>query len=328
MAKPGEWYRLLLGWRTALRRLLGALVLGTLFWQIYTQSDLAGWWTRLRAAWSVEGHYWWLIAALLLMPLNWFLEIAKWRQLLKHSWVVSWGATTRAVLAGISVSLTTPNRIGEYGGRALVAPADQAVNIVLTSLLGSICQWVAFVGCGWPALMYWVGQRSGWSGSTILLLALLIPTGLIGILLVVRLMWIRSGGIKWGKYQTWWRWLRYHLQRLRHLRYQQVLIALGLALVRFWVYSLQFLFLLWFFNFPLGFWQGLSGIFSIYLIQAGIPLPPGMGVITRSEVALFVWGSEGMDPLVIVSATFSVFMVNLLLPALLGTWFIVRNNKK
>lgn len=311
-----------------MRRLLGVLVLGMLFWQIYTQSDLVDWWSRLRAAWSVAGHYWWFIAALLLMPLNWFLEIAKWRQLLKHSWAISWGAATRAVLAGISMSLTTPNRIGEYGGRALVAPAEQAINIVLTSLVGSICQWVAFVGCGWPALMYWVGQGSGWSGSTILLLALLIPMVLVGMLWVVRMLWTRYGGMGWGKYQTWWRWLRYHAQGLRRLRYRQVLIALGLATARFWVYSLQFLFLLWFFNFPLGLWQGLSGIFSIYLIQAGIPLPPGMGVITRSEVAILVWGSEGIDPLVIVSATFSVFMVNLLLPALLGTWFIVKNYRK
>ncbi|MEM1215175.1 MAG: hypothetical protein AAGJ82_05800, partial [Bacteroidota bacterium] len=103
--------------------------------------------------------------------------------------------------------------------------------------------------------------------------------------------------------------------------------ATFLALLRFLTYTFQYLLLLWFFNISLGWLEGMAGIFCIYLIQAGIPLPPGLGVISRSEIAILIWGSSIGTPLGIVSATFSLFVVNLMLPALLGSALLVQKNE-
>ena len=116
----------------ALRWLIGVLVLSMMVWQIAMKSDVTVWWSQLQVAWTSEGKFIWFLLAVALMPLNWFLEIAKWRQLLLQRWNINWSIATKAVLAGVSVSLTTPNRIGEYAGRMLVAPSEQAVTVVKT----------------------------------------------------------------------------------------------------------------------------------------------------------------------------------------------------
>lgn len=304
--------------------MVGLALLALMVWQITHQQDLPAWWQDIQQKWGEGRHAIFLVATLVLLPLNWGLEVAKWRQLLQHNWAPPWSLATRAVLAGITVSLATPNRIGEYGGRALIGPAAHWMAIVSTSILGSVCQWMVFVACGWPPLMYVLGHFWHWPMVWMVVAAVSIPAVLL--LLVGYGHWLVGAFriSRRGIDNKWWRWLTrkaLHLQRITRTQFRWALL---LGLVRFWVYSFQYLLMLWFFNVSLGFWQGMGGIFSIYLIQAGIPLPPGLGVITRSELAIFLWRDAVADPVAILSATFGLYIINLVIPALLGAWFIVR----
>lgn len=314
--------------RRRFRQLLGVSVFVLLSWQITQEGRFSSWWQNLKSATYSSEQLMYLLLALLLMPFNWLLETAKWRQLLSSNWQASWWTTMKAVLAGISVSLLTPNRIGEYGGRAILAPAEQTGNVVFSSLVGSLCQWLAFLACGWPSLCWLLTSYYDWPVSLKLFSSWVVP-GLIALsLLAARLEKLRKWWSRWSAHNRWWRWLRRRIGINKPIGYTQFMIAFSLALLRFLIYSFQYLLLLWFFNLSLGFSEGMMGIFSIYLIQAGIPLPPGFSVITRSELALLVWGNEIFDPLPVVSATFGVYLINLLIPALLGVGLIVRNEKK
>jgi hypothetical protein len=312
------------GWRVWLGRGLGLGVLLLLAWQLKHQEDLESWWFTFRLNLRQPQHLKYLALAFLLMPLNWLLEIAKWRMLLHTSWKIGWSAATRFVLAGISVSLATPNRVGEYGGRLLLAPSEQAANIVFSSIVGSFCQWVAFIVCGWPALIYWWGNLMKWSAVLKLLLALSVPLVLLLGLWIMPLISRNTNVLQWLHQLKWWRWLRRKAILLRQLKAKVFWQASLLALLRFWVYTYQYLLLLWFFNVNLDFWTGVSGVFGIYLIQAGIPLPPGLGVITRSEIALLIWQANAVVPLAVVSATFNLYIINLVLPSLLGVRLLVK----
>lgn len=313
-----------IGWRVVLGRILGLSVLLLMCWQLLHQEDLAGWWSNFKERLAIPGHWVYLTFAIGLMPINWLLEIAKWRKLLHTSWSVSWWSATRFVLAGISVSLATPNRIGEYGGRLLLAPPDQTANIVFSSVVGSFCQWIAFFVCGWPVLMFWCGRMLEWPNFTIYLLAFLLPLLLLFGLLVMPTVARRLNVLTYFSQWKWWRWFRRQATLIRRLKASVFIQALLLALIRFWVYTSQYLILLWFFNVSLDIWTGVSGIFCIYLIQAGIPLPPGLGVITRSEIALLIWGTDVVTPLAVVSATFSLYIINLVIPSLLGSFLLVK----
>ena len=64
------------------------------------------------------------------------------------------GGPGGATLAGVSLSAATPNRIGEIGGRLLVAERAEWPGVITSSVLGSACQWAAFLLLAWPGLMW------------------------------------------------------------------------------------------------------------------------------------------------------------------------------
>jgi len=81
-----------------------------------------------------------LIAACLLMPLNWFLESYKWKRLMHPEVLLKPLKALRATFAGVAVSILTPNRVGEFAGRMLFIPLDKRNIAITMSLAGSIAQ--------------------------------------------------------------------------------------------------------------------------------------------------------------------------------------------
>lgn len=67
-----------------------------------------------------------------------------------------------------------------------------------------------------------------------------------------------------------------------------------------------------------------SGTAAIYLFQTGIPVPPLAAVLTRGELAIWLWESYNVDTLSILTASFALFIINLGVPALLGAAVIVK----
>lgn len=314
--------------RSWIKKSLAVILLVVLCFQIKNHGDLDVWWQNFLTNIKDREHRCWLFFAIALMPLNWIVEITKWRLLMRHSWQASWSRMAKAVMVGISISLITPNRVGEFGGRAILVPQNQMATVILTSVIGGICQWLAFIICGWPALMYILAQKGLWNGMGLWIIATVLPIIIITLFFVATPLLKFLMSLNIGKNKKWLRWLRLKIGKLKHIQQRELLGASLLALLRLFIYTAQYLFLLWFFDTSLSFWLGVSGIFSIYLIQAGIPLPPGLDVITRSELAIWIWGSQLVNPIGVLSATFSLYLLNLIIPALLGSWLIVKKENK
>ncbi|MCB0637028.1 MAG: flippase-like domain-containing protein [Lewinella sp.] len=310
-----------------LRRLIGLALIVVLAWQLWYHGDLAAWWPTLLAAWQQPGAAGWLLAAVLLMPLNWALETIKWRGLLRVYWPAGWSTAFRAVMAGVGVSLATPNRIGEYGGRLLVVPAEQMGAVVWTTLVGSLCQWLVFLLLGWPALIGLLAEPLHMTWRLAVPLAVSLPL----VALAIPLLWdFLMRGLetsRWGDRWPRWRWVRRQWLFRQRVRGEHLRKALWWATLRFLVYTLQYYLLLRFFGLPIGWWEGLAGISAIYLVQAGLPLPPGLGVFTRTELAIWLWGGTTVHPAGILAATVTLFLINLALPALLGAGLIVKTRE-
>lgn len=307
-----------------LKWLFALLLFGLLSYQISQHSDLSEWWANMQLNWQKANHRYFLFAAITLMPINWGIELVKWRSLLAHQWRPPYWLSVKIILSGISISLLTPNRVGEHLGRAILAPPQQRSTVVLTSVVGGICQWLALITLGVPALASLLAHKGllalHWSWLICLLLfaAIILGIWLTPIFYPIVLKKVLATNKKYL------RWLRLQLFRLQHIPRAHFLAAYLLALLRTLVYSLQYLLLLYFFDISLSFLLGISGIFSIILIQASIPLPPGFGVITKSELALWLWGTQLVNPLAILSASLSLHILNLIIPALLGSFMVVK----
>jgi hypothetical protein len=319
-----DWLRTPSRGRKNFFRLLSLIVLVAMGYQFFRLGERMDW-PAFFAALGRPGQAYYLLLALLMMPVNWLLEARKWQLLLRPFLPWSYARTLRATLAGVSVSAATPNRIGEIGGRMLVAGRAEWAAVVGSSLLGSLCQWVAFLLIAWPALIYTLGRLPEWTGGAPLLL--LFPLGPLAILLI----WIGGKSLALRLL----RWVRSRFGRdtnplaaaLANVNFRLMSAASAYAALRFGVYCTQLYLLLWFFGLELPLVDGLAGIAAIYLVQAGLPLPPGMNLVLRTELGLLLWPSDPAGAIAVLAAYTALFGVNVLLPALPGYWWIVRKNR-
>jgi len=305
-------------------RLLSVVVLAAFSWQFWRLGRTVDW-SAFGAALSRPGQWRYLVLVLLLMPVNWWLEAHKWHLLLRAFLPWPFARTWRTVLGGVSLSAATPNRIGEIGGRLLMAEKSEWPGVLTSSVLGSACQWIAFLLLAWPGLI--------WTADDLLREAL--PFSL-------RWLWLLGPLILAA---GWWagkplllriiRWVekRFKLtdsglaEGLVQVKVALILRAGAYACLRFIVYSMQLYLLLHFFGLELPLLKGLAGIMGIYLVQAGIPLPPGLNLVTRTELGLLLWGDAPETALATLLAFTCLFAINVLLPALPGYWLIARQNE-
>ena len=198
--------------------------------------------------------------------------------------------------------------------------------MITSSLLGGACQWVAFLLLAWPGLI--------WTASDLLAARVrfsihwLWPVGPMVLLLgfsvgkdlLVRLATYLNA--RWSQ----------HPERLNRalaaVNAGLIVRAGAYASLRLGVYCIQLYLLLRFFGLTLPFFKTFAGIAGIYLIQAGLPLPPGANLLTRAELGLVLWGDAPAVAAATVLAFTTLFIVNVLLPALPGYWLIVQKHKE
>lgn len=303
------------------RLLLLSLLLWLLYQQLWLneQFNLGTWLSAVRNEWGLEKIPYALLL-LLLIPLNWGLEALKWQWLCGEFERPPLAKAFRAVLAGLTVSLFTPNRIGEYGGRVLFVGEGQGWKAVWASLLSSWSQWSALLLGGLVAWFAWLGLYAPpiepfW----VWMLSLL---GLALALVFVLLPFSVRHWQPWLYRKTGWAWL----QELFACSAKTCLAVWLASLLRYGVYSLQFWACLHCFELPFApavYWMGIG---LIFLLQTGLPLPPATGLVARGNIALWVFGQlwPGAEAwgLSILASTFGLWLFNVFVPALLGAFFL------
>src|SRR3546814_136969 len=99
--------------------LLKAIILVLTCWFIYHKLSEPRSLEKIRAFFSQPFSprtIWLLVITGLLMLVNWGTEVFKWKYLVrKIEWVSLW-KSTESLLAGLTLAIFTPNRVGENGG--------------------------------------------------------------------------------------------------------------------------------------------------------------------------------------------------------------------
>lgn len=287
-----------------------------LFWQNLTSSSL-----------------YFLLLCSFLMPLNWIMETCKWRVFTQPWSGMSFSQSLRAVLGGVAASMLLPNRTGDYLGRWLLAPEDQKTRVLLASLAGHYCQFLVLLGLGIPsvvALGYYAKDLPLMDSQIFLVIVvgILLLLLLLGLVVIPRLLHHYAVKIQGEAWPGLWRYAQSILQQglevLTQYQARHLLQGLAWAALRYALYSLQYYLILRFYGIQLPLGAAMAGVGSIYLLQTAIPLPPVLGLLARGEIALLVWGIWGANALSILAASYTLFVLNLVFPALLGLLYIVK----
>jgi len=273
-----------------------------------------------------EANWLWFAAAFLLVPLNWLAETRKWHQIVRQYEPMSTRRALLAVWIGVCFSLFTPNRVGEYGGRILLVRPENRWKAVIANIVGNYGQLLVLLTAGlWGATYFlnrfWIDD-STWFG----------PIGwLIGLGLVVLYFFYFNLGILVPlarrivlprRLQFLWA----EVQILQQFNRQELGSILVWAVIRYIVYATQYFLLLRFFGINPDFTAGYAGIAAIFLVQTSLPLPPLAGLVARGNLAVQVWSFFGANEISSLAATFALWIINLILPALIGTFSLFYVN--
>ena len=309
--------------------LIKLLVVVLLCWVIYRQvfakENATEIWETFLAQLKTDNLHW-LIFTILFIPLNWAFETFKWQALIKNFEYLSFGKCYQAILAGITLSLFTPNRIGEYGGRILLVKPENNWKGVIATLVGSFSQLLVLMSFGILGSLYFVHhffEIDTWIWMSMLFLGLFFSGLMLFCFYNIDLIVPIAKRIPYIHKLK--RFVK-HVKVLKNYSSKTLSIALFFAFARYLTYSLQYFFMLQFFGIKVSIISGIAGIATIFLFQTSVPLPPVMGLFVRGKIALDIWGLFSENELGILASTFSLWILNLIVPALIGMIFIIKIN--
>ena len=269
------------------------------------------------------------------MVLNWSIEAAKWKYLIGKVEQVSFGKALQAVLTGISVSSFIPNRVGEFFGRVFILKTASRIEGILITFVGSISQLLITILAGSLGLMVFIPQYLSSTGMghgylLHILMALIITLDLILLALFFKISILNA--LKDRILRKRFKWFRKFFRVFGFFRNCEMSMAIFLSASRYLVFSTQYYMLLQLFNVSLPYPDALMLISIIYLILTVIPTVALTELGVRGSVALYIFGLyygnyfplAGDLSIGIFAASTILWVINLALPALVGTVFIFR----
>jgi len=258
-----------------------------------------------------------IIILLLATFLNWFVEIFKWKTLVKQLKHISLWESSAQTLGGLTASLFTPNRVGEYGAKALYFPKSERKYIVGLNFLGNSAQLVAtllFGSVGFVFFMYQFGLELPWHKIFRMAVILILISGIF--LLVSQQKRFQIKGYSWTN-------LKGFIQRISNTIH---LKNLGFSIVRYLLFSHQFYCLLLLFGLNTSYVTAMSAIASMYLITSLIPMLFIFDVIVKGSVAVWLFGFLNVPELTILTVVSLMWILNFVLPSILGSYFVLNFN--
>lgn len=318
-------------WNIGLKVLVSSFLAYLIYAQVVQKEGLDQFWANLLQQMK-SGKPVFVILSVLLVPINFICENVKWRRLLTSVENLSWWASMKSILTGSTLGIFTPNRLGEYGGRVLYVPAKDNWKVVYATAVGNLAQLIVLLSFGWIGTLYFFGEQIEIPSmikyaSIFLGIAGMVVLGLfyfnidIIIQLINRITFLKKVKHRvasWKAFQ--------HMEILRSYDMATLLHVLKWSSVKYLVYSTQYLLLLWFFGVDVPIFLAFAGIASIYLIQTAIPLPAFIGLVVRGELALLIWGHYSDNVSHILGAAFTLWIINLLIPSIIGLLLIYKVN--
>ena len=265
---------------------------------------------------TVKKNKVYLVGVILMMFLNWLVEALKWRYMISKIENISIMTAYRAVFTGITVSTFTPNRIGEYGGRVFCLEKGDRIKAVFITVLCSMSQLLVTILYGSISLFILFDEilidKTFLSVSLLILLNLFLLFSYFNISHIVNFL---------GKFKLIKSFKKY-FEVLVMYNYKDLIIAFIYSNTRYFIFSLQFIILLHVFGINISF---MDAILSVMLIFFFITITPTITIAeigVRGSVAIFVLGLFSSNDIAILSSTTLLWLINLIIPAIIGSFFI------
>jgi len=306
------------------------LVAGSIFYFLYQavfgEGLKAEVW--LRDLWQAfkKGAIWPITSAFGLIIFNWGLEAQKWKKLAAKVEEITFWEAYRAVLVGICLGFVTPNRIGDYAGRIIELRTRQRLQTFGAIFLGRFCQLFWTVAGGSLGLLYFVFIFQGhysWFGLGLTISFLLVNICLGIVLFHPRIIINVVAALPvLNQFKRFVSIVGFYTK-------SEISMLLGLSGLRYLVFVLQFGLLLHAFGVQVSGWQMGMGIASTFLLKSVVPSFTAFTDLGMRELsAMYFFSLLQQNKVAVMSASLSLWFLNIALPCLGGLVFVWRLKTK
>lgn len=306
--------------------LIKLLIILLTFWFLYQKvfvdknfNDLSKWFIDTLKNKSPLPLFW----VIFLMLFNWFVESLKWKYLINKLETVTVWLSFKAIFLGITVSIFTPNRVGEFGGRIFCLTKADRIKAVLSTMLGNLSQLLSTVLFGCLAICYYLitfDDLLGFDFSSFrwifLLLNIILLFGSFFMYLNASYLTIVLNKITFLK-----KYIDY-LKVFSYYSKKELLNILFFSVFRYSIFTFQFYLLLHFFDVEISFLSSAVMSALTFFTMSIIPTIAITELFARGSVAVLFFGLLSDNLIGITMAASSLWAINLVLPAIIGVFFV------
>lgn len=261
------------------------------------------------------GAFWWILPLLVLFSvMNWMLEISKWQTLASVVQKVSYKEALIQSLSSHTLSLLAPFKTGEYVGKALYFKKDIRKKIILLNFVGNMYQLLVTLVFGTVGLVYFVQHfHISWHPYKFRFFAFITAFFILVFL-------AGNTRIPYGKKGNYYQRALAFTRRIpKKIKYKTGL----LSVLRYLVFSHQFYLMLGFFGVEIAYTTAMLLVFVMYFIATLLPVMSLFDFLIKGSVAIYLFGYLGVDQRLMLSISILMWLLNFVLPAVLGSYFVL-----
>jgi hypothetical protein len=261
-----------------------------------------------------------LIAVVLLIFFNWGFEAKKWQILIRKIENISFIDAYQSVLVGLSLGFISPANLGDFAGRLMKLKSKNRSEGIGSILLGNGIQFYVSMLFGAIAYVLVLSKKDSKIDQIVFIGVVLML--ILGVIVFTFRGKITSFFIKFKKIKKY----ENHLKALTEFDLVDFKNIFLWSVLRYITFSLQFVLVLIVFQVPLSFLQ-LWAISCLVLLFKTI-IPPinfvtDLGV--REFSALHFFSLYSVQTSSVVTATFFLWLINILLPVIVGGFLFLKS---
>ena len=247
---------------------------------------------------------------------NWYFEVIKWKTLANTVVNTTFKTALEQTLGSLTASLITPNRIGDYGAKALYFSKPNRKKIVILNLIANTAQMLVttfFGGIGLFCLVFTINtQHSSLTSIITKALITLIITTLILVAVLNKRLALKFNFLK-------------KLKRfVFSLSKKTYIVTVVYSTLRYLLFSFQYYYLLTLFGADLTYINAMVIICSMYFLASILPSIALFDVVVKTGVAVYLFALIGINELTVLCTSTLMWLLNLILPSCFGIFYVLK----
>ena len=296
-----------------------------LYKKLFHNQNITQLWTDIKTSVITTNNIILTSLALLLVPVNIYLEGIKWKFQLKPIENISNWKSFLSIFTGITAGMFFPNRMGNFLGRIFMLEKGDRIKAAMVTIVGGMGQMIATVSIGLIASIFFVKKH-----------LVLLTIAVILIIVTLLIMYFNIQFLKYFQFlipKKYKEKTKEYFEIFSLYNKDELFKILAISFLRYFLYTFQFVLLIWAFNVPLTYFKAMIPISLTYILMMVIPFITITEIAIRGSVSIFVFEKwfiinniSDSYLIMVFSASSLLWIFNIAIPSIIGLFLTYRLN--